>query len=250
MKQLVTAASTNLILLGVSPEQQAVAPTYGNFPPQFNENYRGIWQRAVDHALETQLTADKQWDHAVKHYIRECIQDAVDPFGRQDDTGNGEVLNYLLVARRRVVKYIDEWKILAVYPPRWNSEQLTIDLSEEGITIRSSVVLRHINLRRIKDELLKRKFFRFKGPYNLGKVDWRRRIFQHPIWVGFSAASDFEGILWYEIHMPKRPNVKLLQQDLLFNHEQKFERFVKRSIWTPIAKTIRFATIPKRISTF
>lgn len=252
MKQLheVRATSSNLVLLGVSPAEQEEMPTSLTFPSRFNPAYRSVWNRIVTEVeIETDVPA-KAWNAAVKKYIRYGLSNNLNPFVPNDLTGNAAAIRYLMFARRKVVKYIDEWNILRRHVPRRSSEQFTVTKTEDGVVVRSSIVLRHIDLTRLKKEFVERMFFRFVGPYSVGKVDWRKRLTTYPIYIGFSSANNFEGVLWYEIHLNKsRATAPLLANDLLFDHDKQFERYIRETMWRPITKVIRFWTLP-RVSPF
>jgi hypothetical protein len=154
-------------------------------------------------------------------------------------------------ARRKVVKYIDGWQLLAKYPPLRNSERLVLQVDDKGLTVRSEITLRMIDLWAIKQDMARRQFYRFQGPHGRGKVDWRHRIPGYPIQIGFSSASNFEGILWYEIRMPVRPTVRVTGIDLLMDHNQRVEDYIKNMLWAPVTRVIRMNTLSRqRISTF
>lgn len=238
------------MLLGVSDSVQQRMPTSGTFPAKLNPVFEDYWLRLVIEVREQRLAPIKAWDVVVKSYTRYCIERQVNPFNSTDAGRNASVMQTLMQARRKIVRYIDEWQMLSRFVLKRGGEKLVLDLSDTGLTIRSTITLRQTNLLEIRQELSDRLFYRFNGPYSVGKVDWKRKLPSYPISIGYSSANNFEGILWYEIVLATRPDVELLSTDLLFNNENRFEKFILQEMWHPLVRTIRFRTLGNRISSF
>jgi hypothetical protein len=139
---------------------------------------------------------------------------------------------------------------LGAYYIKREAPVLTIRRTALGFTLRSAIKVRNLDMVEIRKQLRERMFFRAGAPYHLGKANWIRKIPNYPILIGFSAASDFEGYLWYEIEVVGEPYFQLMGNEFLFKHEDHFKQFVRDTLWFPITRALKFWTLNRPMNLF
>lgn len=247
MKQLQTSAVTNLELIGIRREQQRahpsrLTPVENYMPPRLNRRAIDVWKEALKE-VESEPVSERAWSQAVSRFITLCTRRQINPFQSDlDRTDNNSISEKLKFARRQVVKYIDDWKVLERNDVAPAADYYTINKLPDGFEIHSRVSLRNVDLFEFKREIEARKFFKYDGPYKIGRWDWHRRIYQYPIWVGVSSAGNIETYLWYTIQITDEPFVNLIANNMASGRGGEFERTIE-SIWLPIVKNLRFWTL-------
>jgi len=99
----------NLTSLGIPPLAQAKGPTIDTFPLAFNPNQEDLWPIALGAAKSK--NPRQAWMQAVERFVELCRQKAVFAF-HQHETDNDKIITRLLEARREIVRFIDQNKVL------------------------------------------------------------------------------------------------------------------------------------------
>lgn len=203
-------------ILGVDPTSTAV-------PRQFDPANRDLWAKALKSPV----------DKRVSEYLRLCTGLGRNPFRHlRNATDNQAITFELRRVRRFLVKYLDEWSVLKKpLAERLPPVTMKVKRTTNGFQLHGMLLLRSIDMVAIQQDLEKRLFIRYDGPYKVGKSDWHRKMPGYPLEIGFSAANDFEGYVWYTIHITTPPYVnELLDTD----PDKAFAEFVVRRLWIPV----------------
>jgi len=247
MRQLLPSIDAVFLSLGLTSASQKLHPAYfKSIPIKINKNQSAIdcWNEA--RKSTEHLPGPDAWKESFVRYIRLCNAKRINPFAHTADrTDNNQIAFSLRHSRRKAVKYIDSLGLLSKYKVQWNSEALDFIDTEQGFKLRSKITLQNVDFLELKSLLEPQMFFKYDGPYRLGKWDWRKPFNPYNLVIGVSVAGNFEAYLWYEITLGTDVYVNYMQNR---DMDSQLKKAVE-TMWFTVARTIKFQTL-KRISMF
>lgn len=119
--------------LGVTDVAQSVDPTAAAFPQAFNINSQGVWDSTIS---QIEMTKDKalNWGMAIKTFIANCVEQDIFPFSNLKQAPNDRILSELQHARRAIVKFLDDSRMLDLVDLRATKREVLV--SNVGFTLR------------------------------------------------------------------------------------------------------------------
>lgn len=119
--------------LGISDVSLAQNPTKEAFPKAFNQGCKRVWDAVVD-KLNLEEDKDLNWGLAIKRYIESCIEQDLYPFSNLKQSTNDIIVNRLLIARRSVVKFFNNSRILDLTDVRATKRE--VKMTSTGFVLR------------------------------------------------------------------------------------------------------------------
>jgi len=211
-------------ILGIDPKSRTM-------PRQFDPRNAELWSRAYKEPESQRVGA----------YLRLCNSLGRNPFRHANGSQNNLVLTFAMrKIRRELVKYVDEWGILArTLNERMPPVTFKVKRFEQGFELHGMLMLRQEPLEPLRKWLSANNFFQYNGPYKLGKWDWHRKFPSKPYEIGVSAANNFETFVWYTMRFDETPYVSEVMHT---EPEMAFAEFVIRRLWLPVILTQRLRT--------
>ena len=246
MKQLKVISNSggiDLYLLGVPAQYHDKFPSIGAFPQKFNADARDIWLRLlkdedfVEMAKTFELPAER-WNYTIQIFLKWCSDEGISPFESiVDRTDNNRIIDFLLSARLKVIKYLDRIKLLEVvtmYKP-----YRVYMRKDHGFVVQSYIELRGFgDLSKFEQYLQHRQvgFVRTAGGKWQHVINSNLRMFVKII-------NSNRAQLWYEISVGSSVYYPGAEKKTVTI--KQYNSFIDRTIWLPIVRAHRFRSIKK-----
>jgi len=234
----VETANTQLSLLGVSDYYQTKNPSKLSCPAKFKAT--NIWKAMFDNRdFVTHLEqSNDKWNYAISVYLKICHDQGETAFKDEGDrTTNNRISEYLMTARRIVVKYLDSTGILDKYSLRFPERGYVF--KDNGFMIINRAVVRNFG-----DAIQLTDYIKSVGFTRTGDGRFHK-VLNSAIRVHFKITNGINAIISYEIKVHSTPYVPLKRLSRI-----KMNNWVSHYLWLPAVRANRFKTLKNRNSLF
>lgn len=213
--------------LGIQDTDQARSPTVAAFPLAFNPGSKGIWETTIAELVVTDKP-DEDWAHAIKNFVKNCVEADVYPFSNMKQSANDQILSELTDARKKIVKFLNQSKMLKYVTLRVSRRE--VEMSTIGFT------LRVLGQAYLKDPTFEK--WLMQTPMPAFRIKHEGRYLKHlsnSVTMVVYNEGNQRWRVGYEIvvrHFPELPGKHIPSK-------AELERFVLDILWMPVLKSHR-----------
>ncbi|QBX06502.1 hypothetical protein H1O16_gp089 [Burkholderia phage BcepSaruman] len=223
--------------LGIDPKEQVREPSPTVFPRSLNPNNKSVWIAAVE-KLKPMGSTRQDWAQCISRYVTMCADRGVYPFQNVHQARNDSISNELRQRRLELARFVDRVGLF--------DDVLTKKVTTEVHMTDDGFILCVDALVEVSDPSFDQWIRQAPDPRfsPAGRGQKHVRDLGQGLMVYVQAAPDKGPRSWhigYEIVVHSFP-------DLPTNHmpsRAELEDFVKRVLWTPHFKAIRFKAATK-----
>ena len=231
-------AEFSLSLLDISDRIKKIAPSQLILPPTIDKKAVVVWKKLFkDPAfLKTLvgLPTTDQWLIALKTFVTKCHQYNVLPFvvpATTNSASNSEIYKYLAQARKKLVDFLDTIKLFEHFTFYKIKRQFV--RSDTDLVVSISCTMRKLDVQKLAAFLCSKA---------IGFVRHGNMVYKYNVDHTSEIIVDLNKLtLRYSLRV-NMPSDKVTMTKPMT--EKQFENFIKKDIWFPIVREIKFSTLP------
>ena len=252
MKQVQVRSGVDYVELSLLNTDGSKPPSVDLFPGKFNPSGLKVWEELMaseeyGKAKRHFRNLDEDWSWCIRAYLKLCGLAGIFPFASATEQSNNDfVVQYLINARRRAIKFIDDIELFKKVRVFSTSREYRI-LSDGFVVITTA------HLTPIKDPT----FVKWLQTHSPGPMF--RPTGKAPMSFVRELFDNVDSRVVFHINLVNmvRPQLKMLVScgtPLAYNHVRNgapsrsdLEKFAEETIWLPLVRSHRFSGIFNRL---